>query len=99
MYSILHCLSTVPDSVRDRALRLVKLAYSSIGADDFATFVGMPADKAIEGELSVHQFCLFNVGLLTIINSIKSILIIYRSFSVLLLRLSVLQARKESSHF
>ncbi|GFR86691.1 COP9 signalosome complex subunit 8 [Elysia marginata] len=36
------------DSVRERALRLVRLAYSSIAADDFATFVGMPVDKAIQ---------------------------------------------------
>ncbi|GFO00001.1 cop9 signalosome complex subunit 8-like [Plakobranchus ocellatus] len=41
-------MTAVQDSVRERALRLVRLAYSSIGADDFATFVGMPADKAIQ---------------------------------------------------
>ncbi|CAG5132839.1 unnamed protein product [Candidula unifasciata] len=41
-------LLAVADTVRQRALRLVRLAYSSIGADDFAVFIGMSADKAIQ---------------------------------------------------
>ncbi|BFZ15442.1 hypothetical protein BsWGS_18480 [Bradybaena similaris] len=41
-------LLAVTDSVRQRALKLVRLAYSSISADDFAVFVGMSADKAIQ---------------------------------------------------
>ncbi|KAK3735783.1 hypothetical protein RRG08_036831 [Elysia crispata] len=45
-------MTSLQDSVRDRALRLVRLAYSSIGAEDFATFVGMPVDKAIQAAQS-----------------------------------------------
>ncbi|XP_059175279.1 COP9 signalosome complex subunit 8-like [Physella acuta] len=38
----------VEESMRNRALRLVRLAYSSINADEFATFVGMPVDRAVQ---------------------------------------------------
>lgn len=48
-------LFTCADSVRQRALRLVRLAYSSISADDFAVFVGMTVDKAIEGTISTSS--------------------------------------------
>ncbi|RUS82347.1 hypothetical protein EGW08_009900 [Elysia chlorotica] len=45
-------MTSLQNCVRKRALRLVRLAYSSIGADDFATFVGMPVDKAIQAAQS-----------------------------------------------
>ncbi|KAH9489601.1 COP9 signalosome complex subunit 8 [Bulinus truncatus] len=43
-----NIMAAVEESVRNRALRLVQLAYSNIHADDLATFVGMPVDKAIQ---------------------------------------------------
>ncbi|CAL1535376.1 unnamed protein product [Lymnaea stagnalis] len=44
-------MAAVEESVRTRALRLVRLAYSSINADEFATFVGMPAERAIQAAI------------------------------------------------
>lgn len=44
-------MAAVEESVRNRALRLVRLAYSSINADEFATFVGMSAESAIQAAI------------------------------------------------
>uniref|UniRef100_A0A2C9L716 CSN8/PSMD8/EIF3K domain-containing protein n=1 Tax=Biomphalaria glabrata TaxID=6526 RepID=A0A2C9L716_BIOGL len=44
-----NIMLAVEDSVRARALRLVQLAYSNIHANEFATFVGMNVDKAVQG--------------------------------------------------
>ncbi|XP_055869888.1 COP9 signalosome complex subunit 8-like [Biomphalaria glabrata] len=43
-----NIMLAVEDSVRARALRLVQLAYSNIHANEFATFVGMNVDKAVQ---------------------------------------------------
>lgn len=76
--SLTHFLQIlVSDSVRHRALRLVRLAYSSISAEDFAVFVGMPIDKAVQGKLffflsvNVFYFChsLISANLDTIVSN------------------------------
>uniref|UniRef100_A0A0B6ZRB0 CSN8/PSMD8/EIF3K domain-containing protein n=1 Tax=Arion vulgaris TaxID=1028688 RepID=A0A0B6ZRB0_9EUPU len=43
-----HIMAAVVESVRQRALKLVRLAYSSISADDFAIFISMPVEKAVQ---------------------------------------------------
>lgn len=45
--SVLHL--PPPDATRRRALALVSQAYTSIVADDFAAFVGLPVEEAVKG--------------------------------------------------
>lgn len=42
------------DATRRRAFGLVSQAYTSIVADDFAAFVGLPVEEAVKGTL--HLF-------------------------------------------
>ena len=37
------------DSTRERAFNLVAQAFSSINADDFAAYVGLPVNDAVQG--------------------------------------------------
>ncbi|XP_030890011.1 COP9 signalosome complex subunit 8 isoform X2 [Leptonychotes weddellii] len=41
----------MPDATRRRAFALVSQAYTSIIADDFAAFVGLPVEEAVKGIL------------------------------------------------
>ncbi|XP_005101950.1 COP9 signalosome complex subunit 8 [Aplysia californica] len=41
-------MGAVQESVRERALRLVRLAYSSISTDDLAQFLGVSGEKAVQ---------------------------------------------------
>ena len=38
-----------PEATRERAFDLVAQAFSSINADDFAAYVGLPVNEAIQG--------------------------------------------------
>ncbi|KAM4606908.1 COP9 signalosome complex subunit 8 [Discoglossus pictus] len=49
--SILPIMEAVRDATRRRALSLVSQAYTSISADDFAAFVGLPVEEAVKGVL------------------------------------------------
>ncbi|KAM4698221.1 COP9 signalosome complex subunit 8 [Rhinophrynus dorsalis] len=44
-------MEAVKDATRRRAFGLVSQAYTSISADDFAAFVGLPVEDAIKGVL------------------------------------------------
>lgn len=49
---LVHCLPTLHspiDATRRRAFTLVSQAYTSIIADDFAAFVGLPVEEAVKG--------------------------------------------------
>ena len=41
---------TPTEQTRKRAFILVAQAYSSITGDDFAAFVGMPVNEAVDGK-------------------------------------------------
>lgn len=41
------------DATRRRAFALVSQAYTSIVADDFAAFVGLPVEEAVKGTWSL----------------------------------------------
>jgi hypothetical protein len=47
-----HSTSTI-DATRRRAFALVSQAYTSIVADDFAAFVGLPVEEAVKGAFSL----------------------------------------------
>ncbi|XP_078537495.1 COP9 signalosome complex subunit 8 [Lissotriton helveticus] len=44
-------MEALRDATRQRAFGLVSQAYTSISADDFATFVGLPVEDAVKGVL------------------------------------------------
>lgn len=41
----------ISDATRNRAFELVVRAYSCIGVDDFAAFMGMKVSEAVDGKL------------------------------------------------
>ena len=41
------------EATRERAFNLVGQAFSSINADDFAAYVGLPVNEAIQGIFSI----------------------------------------------
>lgn len=43
------CVPLSLDATRRRAFGLVSQAYTSIVADDFAAFVGLPVEEAVKG--------------------------------------------------
>lgn len=43
------------ESTRQRAYSLVAQAYTSIGAEDFAAFVGYSVEEAVKGEIECTQ--------------------------------------------
>lgn len=45
----MSCVSLSLDATRRRAFGLVSQAYTSIVADDFAAFVGLPVEEAVKG--------------------------------------------------
>lgn len=49
------CQTSAPaaDATRRRAFALVSQAYTSIVADDFAAFVGLPVEEAVKGILGL----------------------------------------------
>ena len=51
LYASPHVIVFVssPEQTRKRAFALVSQAYSSITGDDFAAFVGMPVNEAVDG--------------------------------------------------
>lgn len=44
-----YSISLFLDATRRRAFGLVSQAYTSIVADDFAAFVGLPVEEAVKG--------------------------------------------------
>lgn len=46
-----YSISLFLDATRRRAFGLVSQAYTSIVADDFAAFVGLPVEEAVKGTL------------------------------------------------
>lgn len=42
-------MEALRDATRRRAFALVSQAYTSIIADDFAAFVGLPVEEAVKG--------------------------------------------------
>lgn len=50
-----YCQPSLPtiDATRRRAFALVSQAYTSIIADDFAAFVGLPVEEAVKGTWSL----------------------------------------------
>ena len=50
-------LFLLAESTRERAFNLVAQAFSSINADDFAAYVGLPVTDAIQG-MYCHFFSL-----------------------------------------
>lgn len=47
--SLSYSVSLSLDATRKRAFGLVSQAYTSIVADDFAAFVGLPVEEAVKG--------------------------------------------------
>lgn len=45
----MSCVPLSLDATRRRAFGLVSQAYTSIVADDFAAFVGLPVEEAVKG--------------------------------------------------
>ena len=43
------------EATRERAFNLVGQAFSSINADDFAAYVGLPVNEAIQGTFIIVQ--------------------------------------------
>ncbi|XP_062612508.1 COP9 signalosome complex subunit 8-like [Saccostrea cucullata] len=46
--SVLQIMEAVKAATRERAMRLVSKAYSSINAEEWAVFMGMPSNEAIQ---------------------------------------------------
>nr|XP_033800162.1 COP9 signalosome complex subunit 8 isoform X4 [Geotrypetes seraphini] len=49
--NIQSIMEALKDATRRRAFELVSQAYTSISADDFAAFVGLPVEDAVKGVL------------------------------------------------
>ncbi|NP_001085491.1 COP9 signalosome complex subunit 8 [Xenopus laevis] len=49
--NIQQIMEAVRDATQQRAFGLVSQAYTSISADDFAAFVGLPVEEAVKGVL------------------------------------------------
>ena len=45
----IHLKAYFSEATRDRAFNLVAQAFSSINADDFAAYVGLPVTEAVQG--------------------------------------------------
>ena len=48
-FTVCQTFTPTTDATRRRAFALVSQAYTSIIADDFAAFVGLPVEEAVKG--------------------------------------------------